>query len=89
MPKLIVTQDENKPMPIEVMAESIRSISEGIKKLRHGPLNERALLLLIQHSAAMVGAPLTRNRVGQSTIKAVLDGIEDLESTYLKPKKKK
>lgn len=46
MTKITVKQDENKPVLVEVMAEAIVAISEGIKKLRSGPLNDRALILL-------------------------------------------
>lgn len=77
-------------IPVEVLAAEILSISEGIKKLRAGRLNERALLLLIQHAAPTVkqhgrfsGSPITAKQV-----KAVLTGLESLEREYLKPKVK-
>lgn len=69
-----VRQDETKPVPVEVLAESIRHISEGVRKLRAGPLNDKALLLLIHHSTG----------VAQRDIKAVLDGIESLDTAYLR-----
>lgn len=80
-------QDEERPVPIEVLAESIKAISDGVKKLRAGPLNERALVLLIQHAAPNIGKWGT-NRIGMTEIKAVLEGMESLETAYLKKKAK-
>lgn len=77
-----VTHTESTDVPIEVLAESIVSMSQGIKKLRAGKLNDRALYLLIQGAAPYPianGKPLT---IAQ--IKAVFAGIESLEATYLK-----
>lgn len=79
-PDLKVIQDSD-PMPIEIMAEHIRAISEGIKKLRSGPLTEKALILLIQHATPYL---YTGGRVNVSHIKVVLEGIESLEKKYLK-----
>lgn len=70
-----VKQTDNA-VPVEVLAQSIVSISAGIKKLLAGPINERGLCLLIQHAA-----PTT---LSQKEIKSVLKGIADLEKTYLK-----
>lgn len=85
--EIIVKQDEANPVPVEVLATSIKAISDGMKKLLSGPLNEKALVLLIQHAC-----PSTRKygpRPGTSEIKSVLAGIESLERTYLKAKAKK
>lgn len=73
-----VVQDEEKPIPVEVMAESIKAISEGIKKLRSSRLNDKCLLLLIQHAT-----PLTP-RPSMTEIRAILDGIESIEHEYLR-----
>jgi hypothetical protein len=86
MRKVKVVQNPENEIPLEVLATSIKDISEGIRKLNAGPLNEKALLLLIQHAAP------TRNRMGQrygiGEIKDILEGMENLEKTYLKTKKK-
>lgn len=84
MSAMKVTQDDAKPVPIEVMAESIVAISQGIRKLRAGPLNDRALVLLIQHAAPSHNGAA----ISQKEIKAVLAGIENLEREYLRPRKK-
>lgn len=82
MKKIIVKQNEDRSVPIEVLAESIKAISSGIKKLLSGPLNEKALILLIQNAAPKFGPPY--RKLGAAEIKATLDGIESLERVYLK-----
>ena len=86
--EVVVKQNEEKPVPVEVLAEAILSISEGVKKLRAGPLNERALLLLIQNAApAMKSGRYHRTPVTTKMVNAVLQGMDALEREYLKPKK--
>lgn len=86
-PVKVIQGDVEKPIPIAVIAADIKAISEGIRKLRSGPLNDAALVLLIQNAAPMVGGKYNRARVGVQEIRAVLMGIEDLERTYLKGKR--
>lgn len=86
--KVLVKQDEQKPVAVEVLAESIKTIAEGVRKLRTGPLNEKALVLLIQHAAPSFGN-YPPKKVSVSEIRAVLEGMESLERVYLKPKKVK
>jgi hypothetical protein len=81
--KVLPTDDTT----VEILASSIVAISEGIRKLRAGPLNEKALVLLIQHAAPTTGYNGTRP--GVQEIRAVLDGMESLEKQYLKPRKEK
>lgn len=85
--KVLQHEEKEKQVPIEVLADSIVQISQGIKKLRSGRLNDRALMLLIQHAAPNVSA---RSRLytplSIKAIKAVFEGIESLEATYLKKK---
>lgn len=83
--KVIVKQDAEKPVPVEVLAESIKAISEGVRKLRAGPLNDKALLLLIHHASP--GGYRTP-RPSMHDIRAVLDGMDALEATYLKKRPK-
>jgi hypothetical protein len=85
--KIAIKQDEKEPVPVEVLATSIRAISGGIKKLRSGPLGERALLLLISENCQMKKARSrypTKHKVSPAVIKSVLDSIESLQSAYLK-----
>jgi hypothetical protein len=78
-----VVQGE-EPMPVEIIADHIKTISEGMKKLLNGPLNEKALFLLIQNAA-----PTFRNgrKISLTEISTVIEGIESLEKTYLRDKK--
>lgn len=86
MKKVKVIQNEEKQVPVEVIAESIKAISEGIKKLRAGPLNDKALVLLIQHAAPGLKRGYSQIKIGTTEIRAVLEGIDSLEATYLKKK---
>jgi len=75
--KVIIKQNPEKPEPVEVLAESIKTISDGMKKIRAGRLNDRALTVLLKDAT---GVPLYE-------IKRILDGIEGLEALYLRGKK--
>jgi hypothetical protein len=76
--KLAVKQPEppKEEIAAEVIADAIVAISDGIAKLRQGRLNDKALLLLVQHAAP--------EQVSQRDIKNVLAGIQSLKTTYLK-----
>lgn len=76
--QITVIQDKDNLVPTEVLAQEIQNISSGIRKLRQGRLNDRALLLLIQNSVP--------GSISIKTIRDVLDSIESLEQTYLKKK---
>lgn len=71
-----IKQNPDEPVPTEVLADSIKEIAEGIRHLRTGRLNDRALILLIQDAAA---GPLSK-----SDIRLVLDSIDSLEKTFLR-----
>lgn len=81
-----VKQNEEAPVAAEILADSIVAISEGIKKLRSGRLNDRALFLLIQSAAPSYHANGRTVNVTIADIKAVFAGIEDLERSFLKKK---
>lgn len=84
MKKVSIKQDidPEKEVPVEVLAKEIERISKGIAVLRTGRLNDKALLLLIQHAAPTIGG----KRLGTKEIKAVLEGVEDLTTVYLRKK---
>lgn len=82
---LVLKQPAENPVPTEVLATSIEAISKGIAKLRETRLNDKALVLLIQHACPNVGYPARHPSTKE--VRAVLEGIESLEKTYLKPKK--
>jgi hypothetical protein len=68
---------EGKPVPTELIAESIREISRGMKALRNGSLNERAILVLLKASS----------NVHMVEIEKVLHAMRELERDYLQEKK--
>lgn len=84
MKPVTVKQDAEKPVPVEVLAESIKTIAQGIRRLREGPLNDRCLFLLIQQ-AAPTNARYKKLSVGD--IKSVFEGIDSLEAEYLRKRK--
>lgn len=71
--KLAIKQSEEE-VPFEVMAESIVQISRFVSHVKKSRLSEKALLVLVAHSTGE----------SQKTIKTVLDGLEQLEATYLR-----
>lgn len=83
MPKTIkVQQRMEAEVAVEIMAEAIIAISQGIKRLRAGKLNDKALYLLIQHAAPTQGA--ASQRIPISTIRDVIEGLDSLEQTYIR-----
>lgn len=58
----------------EVIAEDIAKIAEGVRKLRAGRLNDRALIILLANSTGL----------GHATITLVLDGLATLDKKFLK-----
>lgn len=88
MKKINVIQKEGEEITVEVMAQSIKAISEGVKKLKSTRLNDKALYLLIQHAAPNVGGRFGDAKIGMTEIKGVIEGIENLEATFLKKESK-
>jgi hypothetical protein len=58
------------------------ALAAGVRKLRSGRLNDRALFLLIQDAAPTVGRNSTK--LSMRDIKAVFDGIDSLEDSFLR-----
>lgn len=81
----IVKNSETDPLPTEVIAQSIKAVADGVRKIRSSGLTDRGLFVLIQHAAP----PFSNGRrLSLAEVSTVFDGIEALERTYLKPKKK-
>lgn len=68
-----VVQDEAAPVAVSVLAKAITDISAAGKRLAQGGLNRKAVILLISHDSNQ----------SQTTVRAVLDSIADLQRTYL------
>lgn len=91
MKKITVKQKEEAPVALEVLADNILAISEGVKKLRQGRLTDRALVLLIQHASPRLkkGNYGGQVLIPARDVKIVLEGIEGLADAFLKPKEPK
>lgn len=68
--KVVVENPED--LPTKIIADSIVAISDGVKALRNGRLNEKALTLLLAHASSQ----------SQHTVKQVLNGLENLRVLY-------
>lgn len=80
--QIVVKQDEKAPIATEVIASSIQAISEGMKALRSGRLNDRAIVLLV-HAATKPVSPY-KQKASQQDVRCVLEGIESLADQFLR-----
>lgn len=67
-----VVQDEDSPVSKEVLAKSIADISSAFRHLRISGLNRKAIVILVAHST----------KLGQNTVDAVIDAVEQLKRDY-------
>lgn len=80
-----VVQKEDNQVPVEVLATSIRAIAASMKRLRKGPLGEKALLLLIHQNTKPSGPKHgVKTRPTIKEISSILDSIESLEKAYIR-----
>lgn len=84
--KLTVKQNPESEVPMEVLAEAIVTISEGVKRLQATRIADRTLYMLIADAAPVFGG-IPKQRVGIREVKAVLEGIASLEAQHLKKRK--
>lgn len=86
MKPAIVKQSIEKEdeVPTEIIASAIVAISAGIKKLKSGRLNDKALIMLIQHAAPGKKSNRGYKPVTTGEVRAVLEGLESLSATFLK-----
>ena len=83
--QIVVKQKPDEEVPTEVLADSIQAIAVGVRKLRGGRLNDRALFLLIRDAAGSYGPKRRlKSQLSLRDIEAVFDGINSLESTFLR-----
>ena len=69
-----VTQDAEKPVERNVLAQSIVDISRAATALTRGGLNHRAIVALIHDG--------TSPKIGKGTIRIVLSAIRELERDF-------
>jgi hypothetical protein len=72
--EIVVTQDEAKPVAVEIMAQAIVDISEAMKRISRSRLNRKALITLIHDDTGLY----------KKSIENVLTSLDSLEKTYLK-----
>ena len=70
--KVQIKQPVDKPVPTEIIAQSIVDISEGMKRIDNGSLNRRAILVLIKDASG----------VSFSEIERVLKTMRELKALY-------
>lgn len=71
-PNVVIKQDEDNPISKEVLAESIKTISDGMNKLLASGLNRDAVEILVRHSSG----------VNREDVKRVLNALRDLAANY-------
>lgn len=77
-PQVVKVDPGDPPIERSVLASSIVELSKAAKKLLSGPLNERAIVLLLHDSSG----------VGKPDVRAVLTSLWTLERDYVKPQDK-
>lgn len=75
----IKQQPDVPEVPVEIIAQSIETIAEGMKKLNSTRLTRRALVILLAE----------QSHVNRGDVIKVLDSLDQLEKTWLKPKESK
>lgn len=60
---------------VNQIADGVILVSRAVKQLEAGKLNEKAILVLMASSTGL----------SQTMIKKVLNGLSELENTYVKP----
>ena len=86
MKQVEIKQNEENVISMEVLADNIVSISEGIKKLLNTQINRKTLLILIHEACPKAGVGYKKSKPSVKEIDAVLQGIENLKSKHLKTK---
>lgn len=80
----VKVKDGDEPIEVEVIADAIIAISDGMTRLRKSRLKDNALFLLIQHAAPTINKRLSSRKPSITEIKAVIAGIEGLKREYVK-----
>ena len=73
--QITVTSTEKNPVPLEILADEIKAVSNGIKKLYSGPLKRRAIVLLLKDCTP--GVTMTQ-------IENIMDSMDALAQRFLK-----
>lgn len=71
-----VVQDEENPVPAEILADALVAISDSMRRLHNTRLTRKAVVALIHD----------HSKVNKGTIEVVLSNLERLEEIWLKKK---
>ena len=77
MANIKIKKNEDKPEPIELLAQSVTQVAEGFKKLQNSPLTQRAIIVLLHDG---IGA----SNITKSQIKLVIEALPRLKAWYIK-----
>lgn len=80
MKKIVVKQEEEQPVPVEILARSIVEFDKGVRRMEAAGLNRRAVALLLRDALPTNLCP------SLSSIMAVLDYLPRLTAIYMKKK---
>lgn len=75
---VVVKIDEEKPVPAEIIAQSIVEIAKGMKVLNSMRLSRRAIVTLIHE----------QSKIARRDIEIVMNNLDRLEQDWLKPSQK-
>ena len=75
------TKEENNAL--DQIRDDIIQLNKSVQSLLNGPLNERALLILIRDATPPIGAKYNKKKVSIKTVRAVLNGIAAMEEEFL------
>jgi len=77
MSKIVVkNKDEENPVPVEIIAESIEKIAKAMQIINNTRLTRRAIITLIHD----------HSKVSKKQIEVVLNNLDRLEEIWLKRK---
>lgn len=74
--KIVQPQPPAEQIPAEVLADAIVKIADGMRALNESRLKRDAVVTLIARTS----------KISRSNIEIVLNNLEELERTWLKPK---
>lgn len=75
---VVAVKQTEEEVPVEILAQAIADIGAAMRKINESRLTRPALIVLLSHSS----------KKPMYVVEQVLDALDSLERTYLKPKRK-
>jgi len=72
--KVEIIQNKEKPISVEIIAQSIKQIAENMRAIERSALNRRAILVLLKDATG----------VSMADIEKILDSLGALDRKYCK-----